>query len=162
MRRIGDVELSEDMRHERREWIAQRVAWGVMALVVAAAVAGLFGSGPLATARAETPGLAVEYPRFARDDAESRIALRLDGRALWLGREAADEVTVEAVTPPPAAVRVDGDRWVYEWTSPPRRVVLKVRPTRVGHVELRVGAVVDGGDVGGGAGELRIASLVFP
>jgi hypothetical protein len=153
--RFGDVELSEDMRHERREWIVQRAGWVAMALLVAAAVAGLFGSGPLARAQTEAAGLKVDYPRFARDGADSELDVRLEGTRLWIGREVGDHFTVESVTPSPERVRLLPDRWVYEYPGgPPSRLMLKLRPNRAGRGALRLGVE--------GAGEVRVAPLVFP
>ena len=36
--------------YHRREWAVQRIGWCVMTLVLAAAVAGVFGSGPVSRA----------------------------------------------------------------------------------------------------------------
>ena len=44
--RHGDLEIDEDLPFQRREWFAERVAWAVMALLIAAALLGLFGTGP--------------------------------------------------------------------------------------------------------------------
>jgi hypothetical protein len=154
VRRIGDVELSEDMRHERREWTAQRVGWVLMALLVGAALAGAFGSGPLARARAAAPGLEVEYPRFARDDADAELTVRLAGGQLWLGRELLERFELELVTPPPDRVAMQGDRWIYDHGGAPAEVTLRVRPRTPGASSVRLGAV--------GGGEVRLEQLVYP
>lgn len=48
--RVGDLEIEEDLDHQRRCWKLERASWAVMALVLLAAMAGLFGSGPLSWA----------------------------------------------------------------------------------------------------------------
>src|SRR3712207_4138009 len=54
--RVGDLEVAEDLTFQRREWAAQRVGWVLLALVIAAALAGLLGRGPLSTTRRESDG----------------------------------------------------------------------------------------------------------
>jgi hypothetical protein len=46
VQRHGDLEIQEDLPFQRREWLVERVAWGVMALLIVAALLGLFGTGP--------------------------------------------------------------------------------------------------------------------
>lgn len=62
------LQIDEDIGFQRRFRIAQRVAWGVAALVLVAAFVGLFGSGPLtgAVAGDSETGLQLHYQRFAR------------------------------------------------------------------------------------------------
>lgn len=64
----GGLEIEFSPEHERREFRVQRVAWALMGLAIVAALAGLFGPGPLSRAQAgETGGrLRAEFQRFAR------------------------------------------------------------------------------------------------
>jgi hypothetical protein len=155
--RIGDVETSEDMVYERREWVVQRIAWAVMAGFVGAAFVGVFGDGPAASARAERAGLSVEYERFARRDNVTRvdIAVRGDAAELWLGAEVLDQWDIEDVRPQPREVRLEPDRLVHAFAAGvPRRVSIVMRPRTVGVHHLRVGFT--------GGGEVPISQLVFP
>ena len=45
-KRVGDLEVTQDMRHQRLEWKIERVCWAVIAFVAAAELAGLLGHGP--------------------------------------------------------------------------------------------------------------------
>lgn len=45
--RKGGLEVSQDLNFQRREWVVQRVGWVVMAVLLVAALLGLFGPGPL-------------------------------------------------------------------------------------------------------------------
>ena len=62
------LELHQDPRFTRRIAAIQRAGWVVMGLVIAAALLGLFGAGPLsrATAEAADGTLRLEYDRFGR------------------------------------------------------------------------------------------------
>ena len=64
--RVGDLEISQDLTFQRRSWIVQRVGWVMLALLILAALGGLFGPGPLSRARAgpHDGPLWVEYQRF--------------------------------------------------------------------------------------------------
>ena len=83
----GPPQVSEDMTFQRRSWRAERLAWGGMALIVAAALAGLFANGPLAwTSRLDASGLLrVDYGRIERLGARTTLALEVDPRAFRNG-----------------------------------------------------------------------------
>lgn len=66
--RVGDLQINQDLPHERLEWKIERVAWCIVALVLAAALAGLLGPGPLSRVTAGHAGgpLRLEYNRLTR------------------------------------------------------------------------------------------------
>ena len=66
MRRVGDLEVSQDLDHEKKFWLVQRIGWALLFLLWLAGVAGLFGSGPLSGSTASAPDLRLEYDRFVR------------------------------------------------------------------------------------------------
>jgi hypothetical protein len=137
-----------------------------MALLVAAALAGLFGGGALGEASVASAdgSLRVDYPRFWR--ARSPDIVKLDftpagsGVArIWLDRQyVRDDVSVEDISPPPQRVALGGDRIVYEFdladAARPVSVALRVRAEHGGALRGRVGIE------GGAALELR--QFVFP
>ena len=49
LRRIGDLDLNQDLDHEARESRAQSIGWAVIAVLLVAALAGLFGGGALSS-----------------------------------------------------------------------------------------------------------------
>ena len=90
MRRWRDVpdipssitRIVEEHAAQERVWLASRIAWAGMALVLALAVAGLFGDGPLSHRRtaASDGSLAVEYEGFQRRNATTAIVLQAAAR----------------------------------------------------------------------------------
>jgi hypothetical protein len=155
IRRVGHVDTNEDVAHERREWVVQRVAWALMAAFVLAAALGAFGHGPLAHARVERRGLAVEYQRFARHGATTSVEITAAGGEVWIGAELLEGAQVGEVLPEPERTRLEADRLVLEYPArAPARVVLEVKPSRPGRLVYRVGAA------GGEEAELR--QLVYP
>lgn len=76
----GPRELDRHLPLQRREWRARQIGWSAPGLLLSAALAGLFGSGPLSSARASDPGggLAVDCPRFVRASAAQRLLFEID------------------------------------------------------------------------------------
>ncbi len=119
--RVGDLEVSEDMAFQRREWTAERVGWALLGLLVVAAVLGLFAGGPLSNATAGGGGdLRVEYDRFLRLKAPTSLRVRLpagvasEGKVrLAVSREYSEAMQVNQVTPQPDSVETGATEVVY-------------------------------------------------
>ncbi len=79
MRPSTKLEIDQDLTFQRREWRMQRIGRGLLIAVVGAALAGLFGGGPLSSARARTPDgrIDVRFERFLRFRAPTRIEIAL-------------------------------------------------------------------------------------
>ncbi len=75
--RKGDVEIGSDLDFERRWRHVQQALWITFGVLVALGLAGLFGRGPLARARAgsETDPIQVEYDRF-NASAKLKVTIR--------------------------------------------------------------------------------------
>jgi hypothetical protein len=167
LQRHGDLELVEDLPFQRREWLAERVAWSVMALVVGAAILGLFGSGPLSRSIAgdEAGPLWLEYERFVRLLAPADLKVHLGPGAaaqptvrVWIDRRYMESAELKQVTPQPVGMeagaerliltfrRVDGDRSTA--------ITFNMRPSRSGSLSGRVG-LIDGPTV-------RFDQFVYP
>ncbi|HVL88329.1 MAG TPA: hypothetical protein VM681_10070 [Candidatus Thermoplasmatota archaeon] len=152
--------IEKDDAFQRREWRAQRVGWAAMALVLALAAAGLFGTGPLSKASVEGQAngivASLEHPRLTRHgvpeqvsivvsspSSEAPLRLRFEGE--WIR-----SAKVESIAPPPAGGSVAAGGATYEWdvgSGGPWRVQFSVRAERPGHA---AGAVaVEVGDRAG-------------
>ncbi|HUS64691.1 MAG TPA: hypothetical protein VMZ28_09130 [Kofleriaceae bacterium] len=159
LRRVGAIDISEDMRHERREWVVQRVGWAAMAGFLAAAALGLFGSGPLARAQEGGRSLRVDYPLFARREApdEIRVEAESTGPELRIGisRDFLSENELEAVTPEPDATLLEAHRLVHVFRAGAgtHRVVFEVRAHHLGRQSAEVTA---------GHETVHLHQLVFP
>jgi hypothetical protein len=118
----GDLELKQDLEFERRSWTTERISWAVGAIAVLAALAGLFGSGPLSKTTAGEQGgpLWLEYSRFGRFRAPLMVRVHIGPNAvqqgpvrLQLGRHYLENVQIEGVTPPPEQVEAGPDYLTY-------------------------------------------------
>lgn len=119
LKRIGQLQLEEDMRHQRHEWRAEQIGWALMLLVLIGAVAGLLGPGPLSQTVAGTEGstLWVDYQRIARYQAPAELRIHFrnpdpggeDGR-LSLNRDFYEAVEIQTISPLPKSTLLTHDR----------------------------------------------------
>lgn len=168
VRRVSDLEINEDLGYQRRNWAAQRLGWAVMSAVVLAALLGLLGgSGPLSGAAAGGEGSPVsveEYQRFVRYGAPTTLRLRLEGASgegrarVWLDRGYLEGYEVQRVTPQPEEVVAGPERitYVFDLAEGAERVVVvfDLQPDVVGPLEGRVGT--------GGGASLRFRQFAYP
>lgn len=165
MPRVGDLEIQQDLEHERREWTVRKIGWSLLSLLWLAGLAGLFGSGPLSEATAAGPGLRLEYDRFVRYTAPQGLRLHLGPPAtshpkirLWVDRQYMQDMQVESVLPEPESVETGPDRIVFiiplSEVGPPTAVTLRLQTQRIGSLDGQVG-VEEGGS-------LRFHQLVYP
>lgn len=151
--RVGDLEVDQDLDYEKRAYNVRRVAWWLMALIVLAALAGLFGSGPLSHARAGEAGdpLSLEYGRFARLTAPATLEIHLSPQAaaagearIWIDRRYLQDMQIEDMVPEPERVEAGADRLVFVFplaTGSPGATSfeLHLQAQRVGSLHGRVG-----------------------
>lgn len=150
--RVGDLEISESVQFQEREWKVQRIAWTLLALLVLLALAGLFGTGPLSSASvADADGaLTVGYERFIRHDGRSTLSIDVTGDQasnneieVWLSNDYVDAFEVQNVTPQPADVISAGDRTIYVFAIDDPTSMLSVsfslRPDDMGRVSGEAG-----------------------
>ena len=140
----GVHELDRHLPFQRLEWRAQQLGWIGLALFLAAALAGLFGSGPLSSARAADPrgGLAVEYQRFLRVGAPQRVRFELEPSSaspveLRLSRAYVDAVRIEHVLPEPASTTTSPDWTTFVFAPGTRTVAFDGEPLEPGRLTLR-------------------------
>ena len=127
IKRVGDLDIEQDLDFQQRSWRVQRAGWIAMALVTLLALLGLFGSGPLgnATAGEEGAPLRLEYGRFVRLGAPSHLRVHIgpgttpNGEAhLWLSRAYLEEIEIQRITPEPDRVEAGPDRLTYIFLVP--------------------------------------------
>ncbi|HWV47055.1 MAG TPA: hypothetical protein VN039_13710 [Nitrospira sp.] len=165
--RIRDLEISQDLDLQRTTWTLQRIGWGGMALIILAALSGVFGSGPLARTEVTDDPHTVRllYDRFGRYEDSlvlqlvlapetiktNRVTVEVD-RAYWTSH------AVEHITPEPlvSSIGIDGFLYTFEADarSAPAVIVFHLRPKYVGALDGRI-RVND-------SGPLRFHQFMFP
>lgn len=165
--RIGDIEINQDLEAQRTTWTLQRIGWGFMALIVLAALSGVFGSGPLARTEVtdDLQTFRLLYDRFGRYEGESvlqlvlspdttkarRVIVEID-RTYWINQ------AVEHIIPEPLTSRIgiDGFLYIFEIDASPTPavIVFRLRPEYLGALDGRI-RVNDGGLV-------KLHQFMFP
>jgi hypothetical protein len=120
--RRGGLQVAEDMDFQHREWTAQRFGWAMMALLLVAAIAGLFGAGPASNSSVERTGLRLEYERFVRLQKPTSLRFHFTGdrptpTTLSISREYLASVQVENITPQPEKVELDAGWLIYSFST---------------------------------------------
>jgi hypothetical protein len=161
------LELDEDLPFQEKQFRVERLGWGMMFAILIAALLGLFGSGPLsrASAASSESGLRVEYSRFARRDAHTRILVHLDPARvaddvlrIRLGGDFVERVIVQSITPAP-------ERWTAErgalvadvplgTIAGPMPLIVDVAPREFGPMTLELST--------GSGRALTIRQFVYP
>lgn len=112
------LQVDQDMRFQRCEWRVQRAGWAAGVFILAAALAGLFGHGPLSRAEAGSRDgpLHVRYDRIVRNQAPAdlRLSFFLDPAGgettLWLSSALVQNIELRSVMPQP----------LRSWSTPSR------------------------------------------
>lgn len=104
----------DEIGFQRREWVVERVWWAVLALLLVAALLGLFSSGPLSESTSGGPeaGVEVQYERFLRHTAKATWTIRVQPGAVESGKatvfvsdELAQAMQMQHVSPQPLVER---------------------------------------------------------
>src|SRR5688572_1556672 len=108
-KRKAPAEILQDLPFHRRQWIVQRIGWGLAVVVLALALAGVFGDGPLSHVRAGNEALHVEYERFLRrdDSTEIHFEVRASGTdevRIGVSSEYLHTFRIESILPYPERV----------------------------------------------------------
>jgi hypothetical protein len=116
------IEINDDPAFQRRQWRAERIGWALMAAIVLAALAGLFGNGPAARATAASGDgqVQIDFDRIVRRNAPSQLVLTLtpsdDEVRVEVPREYADRMGLRPLSPLPAQSLATAEGTVY-WYS---------------------------------------------
>ena len=161
------LDLIQDMRFQRREWLIQRLGWFIGLLVLIAALAGLFGYGPASRSTASDPSrqLRIEYERFGRLDAAHEVSVWVepplfsgDQVEVWIDRGYIDAQQIDSITPPPSSVEPGQERCTFIFPAPrggdAAYIVFRMAPQKPGRYTGRVGAA--------GGPDLPLKTLIYP
>ena len=160
--RVGDLEIDQHLGVQAFSWRIQAIGQVLMGLFLAAALAGLFGSGPLSRARAGDPaGLEVEYRRFERRTQEIPLRVTMGPQpggtaTLWLDASYVAAAPFVRVIPEPERVALEEGRVLLTMRLVGDRpqVHLTIKPEAFGALRGRLG-------IQGGA-EVSFSQFVYP
>lgn len=122
LKRIGDLEINQDMDFQCRCWKVQRVGWTIMAFLILGGLLGLFGRGPFSRTLISDPSIPVslEYERFGRYQSRLMLTLHLnpgaseDGKVgLWFSQDFLHQVHIQGITPKPDRTEISPSGALY-------------------------------------------------
>ncbi len=164
--RVGDLDINQDMRFQRRTWKVQRIGWAVLAMMIVGAASGLFGGGPLSRSLADDPALpfTIEYERLGRYHSPQTLRLHLKRSAVaaepftvWVSDDYAARIRIASASPDPVGVHLDGGGRSYRFS---------IDPSADGHIILHFEAEIVGlltGSIGHDPTHtVRIAQWIYP
>ena len=163
--RVGDLDIEADLRFQRREWTLQRIGWAAMLALLVAGSLGLFGMGPLSDASAEAGPIQLDYARFARKQAPSKLRVRVAPDAvqqgeirLWLDAAYLDRIELRGISPDPDQELAGSDRTVLVFlvADPAQAAEIRfdVKPAEAGRLRGQLGLV--------GGPEVAFTQVVYP
>jgi hypothetical protein len=156
--------IQEDMQFQRRTWLAERIGWSVMVVLVIAALSGVFFHGPVSrtVAKSTDESMAIEYERFAHKTALTHFIIRAsaplpDQVLVRLGPSFASMHDIDSLEPRP--IRSSGGSYGLEFVflrsgAGDLGVNIAARAKRFGVMSLHVEVE--------GRGALNITQLVYP
>jgi hypothetical protein len=166
LKRIGDLEIDQDLDFQRGEWRVQRVLWVAGAILLVLALLGLFGTGPISSTTAESAdgSVTVDYHRFVRHDGRASLAFQVSNEQatngeieLWISQDYINNVQVEDISPQPQEVRSAGDRAIYVFAidepGDPLNATFSLRPHHMGRLS---------GEAGSGDTTVRVDQISYP
>ena len=133
---MSHAELKDELDDQflRRQWVVQRVGWGLMLFIIILALLGILGTSPMAT-KVETREVGdaryeVEHARFSRYQLLDRMHVRVDapsaaGEELTISfsREWTENNAIRGSTPEAdgGGAGADGGTYTYQiedWSEP--------------------------------------------
>jgi len=114
------LDIADAPRFQHWFWRVQRLAWGLLALLGMAAVAGLTGGqGYFAEQTVQGPNFALSAPRIMRRQADAAITIILTATApqavVQFDAAFADTFRIVAMTPPPVSAFATPDGAAYRF-----------------------------------------------
>jgi hypothetical protein len=160
------LEIEEDMAFQRRNWLAERIGWAIMALVLVAAALGAFAVGPLSwtTARDAAGTLVVEYERMQRQSAPATVKVRIapqavtaEGVTIEVDEAFADAFKITEIRPQPAQSMAvaNGMRFRFDAApNEPATIYFHLSPENVGFATPHLGL--------GGRDRVALPTFIYP
>lgn len=141
--------FDQDLDFLRKMWLAERIGWVLLTMILLAALLGAFGTGLFSAVETVAPNGAytVSYDRFAR--IRSPVTLRVRpahaGRrvVVWISAAYLDRVSVNSILPEPESTTLGADRVLFSFAA-----------TAAPGVAIRF--ELEGGSAGPAAGELGV------
>lgn len=137
------LQIDEDIDLHVTSWVIQRVGWGLMLVVIALAMLGLFGNGVLSEKQVVADDASLRYERFARYESNTSIEVKAmnppGSLVVAFSAAFARSFKVEQINPEPAEQKIESGSTVYVFkTRGTGEATFFVSPRRRGYVKYDV------------------------
>ncbi len=145
------LEINQDMVFQRRTWIAERIGWAAMAVLVIGAALGAFAAGPMSwtTVRDPQGRLSIEYGRLQRRSAPATVKVLVpaetitpEGLTIEVDRAFIEAFKIETIRPEPRQSTAISDGMRLQFGATPREpatIVFYCTAERIGLSRPRLG-----------------------
>jgi len=143
-KRREPVDFAAEETFHRREWLAQRIGWVVLAGLLIAACAGYLGNGPLTHRIVATENGVLKIDRFAHRDGPTQWIIQTTSNsaarsdlALQVSSSLLERIKIESITPAPQdqAATANGVLFTFHSLDPQTQIVFHIEPQYVGWAE---------------------------
>lgn len=147
MKKIGSLELDDDMRHHQLFWRLKRIGWILMALLVFTAFAGYTGGGWSSEREIINEGIAFTYQKIARRSALAKMYIKSDvsGKdtlAISFDNNYMRDIMIESINPEPIETITAGATMTFKFLTnrneSEAEVTFFVRPDKHGNMSFNV------------------------
>lgn len=155
--------IQEDMPFQRRSWIAERIGWVAIGLLLLGALSGVFALGPLAyaTASSRDGSVVIEYARFVHKTARTWFTIRVarSGQDVLVRLSPQFSTSLDMETLDPHPLRSSAGEQGSELVFPPAKtgdlvVHIGARPKAFGFTKISVEVE--------GRGKVEIEQFIYP
>lgn len=148
---IDDLKGPAREHFQAIDWTIQRCCWCAAALILVAALLGLFGQGPLVHRRVSAPdnSLTVDYHAVERYGSPTEMTFRVHSSApgseplqLRISKRFCDETSLENIVPLPLQSTIEGADVVYSFAVrdiDTAEIVLRYKHEEPGALAFEVG-----------------------
>jgi hypothetical protein len=144
-----ELAVGSDLEFQRRWESAERIVWIFLIAFLLLSVAGVFGRGPVANAKAKAAdgSLQVEYERVERYSTPSVLTVRPDTSViqngkmqLWVSESLIKPLGNERVIPQPDKSEVGNGGVLYTFPASQGRALIEfqLQPAKVGKTDLKL------------------------
>ena len=152
LQKPNNCPIKEDLRFQQATWIVERAGWIVMAIIVVAALGGLFGGSSTREDVQDASGrLRVSYQHFQRQFNPTALNLTVDARGrsffeLTVDKELFSTFEIRSVAPEPVETKAHKGGLLMRFAATPERgvssaITIMGAPNRSGRVRGYIGLV---------------------
>lgn|GEM_PF-6638456 len=144
-----ELDIEEDIEHERIKWKVERIGWIILLVITAAALAGLLGSGPFSSRTLENDSFTLKYNSIERY--ESPTTLEIDTKfsptsefSVRINDQFLREIDNLQIHPEPKATYISNNNSVFVFDKPENNnnsvsIIFQLQHSSSGSKPLKVG-----------------------